>query len=79
MIKYCPSCRHELHKPKGSAQGIKGCKNCESRYFMLETTPPKDSGDYDVLQPIISSGIPREMLNPKFLDIIDDIEEKLKR
>lgn len=44
-MNYCPNCRNEIYKPKGTAQGIRGCKNCEARYYILETTPPKNKSN----------------------------------
>lgn len=41
MIKYCPNCKTELSDNKKLAQGVKECKKCNGKYFIIETTVPR--------------------------------------
>jgi len=40
-IQFCPICAGELHKPKELAEGVKECRVCKSRFFILITTRPQ--------------------------------------
>jgi len=40
MIIYCPNCKEKLSENKKLSQGVKECKSCEGRYYILETTSP---------------------------------------
>lgn len=39
---YCPNCKRELTETNKLAQGVKECKQCGGKYFILETTKPKN-------------------------------------
>ena len=40
-MKHCPNCTTQLKDNKNLAQGVKECKYCGGRYFIIETTRPK--------------------------------------
>jgi ribosomal protein L37AE/L43A len=37
LIKHCPNCGEQLTNNKKLAQGVKECKTCKTRFFILIT------------------------------------------
>lgn len=37
-IKYCPNCKKELTENKKLAQGVRECKSCGTRFYILITS-----------------------------------------
>ena len=43
MIAFCPNCKGKLKDRKELAQHVKECPSCDARFFILETTKPKET------------------------------------